>query len=72
MQQLLSLLFFVKAVQSSYFQKIVLTLDQIEVIRKLYQAFSFNFCGGKFLVKLKLINIKCLSLINTMLDSREL
>lgn len=71
MQQLLSLLFFVKAVQSSYFQKIVLTLDQIEVIRKLYQAFSFYFCGGKFLVKLKL-NIKCLSLINTMLDSREL
>ena len=69
MQQLLSLLFFVKAVQSSYFQKIVLTLDQTEVIRKLYQAFSF--CGGKFLVKLKL-NIKCLSLINTMLDSREL
>ena len=71
MQQLLSLLFFVKAVQSSYFQKIVLTLDQIEVIRKLYQAFSFYFCGGKFLVKLKL-NIKWLSLINTMLDSREL
>ena len=69
MQQLLSLLFFVRAVQSSYFQKIVLTLDQIEVIRKLYQAFSFLW--GRFLVKLKL-NIKCLSLINTMLDSREL
>ena len=47
MQQLLSLLFFVKAVQSSYFQKIVLILDQIEGIRKLYQAFSFYFCGGK-------------------------
>jgi len=52
MQQLLSLLLFVKAVQSSYFQKIVLTLDQIEVIRKLYQAFYLNspslFCGASF------------------------
>lgn len=45
MQQLLSLLFFVKAVQSSYLQKIVLTLDQIEVIRKLYQPFSLFLWG---------------------------
>ena len=51
MQQLLSLLFFVKAVQSSYFQKIVPTLDQIEAIRKLYQALYFSsplFCGASF------------------------
>lgn len=64
------LLFFVKAVQSSYFQKIVLTLDQIEVIRKLFQAFYLDSplnlnCGASYWSSSSLI-IKYLSLINTI------